>query len=67
MSAIPEPLCAVYPAGSDTELLALSKETGKSCPRKLLILKEATLIDQDDPSSLDNINSAAEFEAALKQ
>ncbi|MGB0334579.1 MAG: molybdenum cofactor guanylyltransferase [Opitutales bacterium] len=66
-NGLPEPLCAVYPAGSDAELLTLSKEIGKSCPRKLLILKEATLIDQDDPSSLDNINTAAEFEATFKQ
>lgn len=58
---LPEPLCAIYPAGSDATLLALSKELGKSCPRKLLIVKEARLIDQDDPRSLNNINTAEEF------
>jgi molybdopterin-guanine dinucleotide biosynthesis protein A len=62
---LPEPLCALYPSGSDTELLALAKELGKSCPRKLLIVKEAALVDQDDPHSLDNINTAEEYEQAM--
>ena len=38
---LPEPLCALYPSGSDAGLLALAQELGKSCPRKLLIIKEA--------------------------
>ncbi|MGB0744670.1 MAG: NTP transferase domain-containing protein [Opitutales bacterium] len=59
---LPEPLCAIYPAGSAAALLALSQELGTSCPRKLLIVKEARLIDQDDPRSLDNINTAEEFD-----
>ncbi|TVP78421.1 MAG: molybdenum cofactor biosynthesis protein MoaAD [Puniceicoccaceae bacterium] len=59
---LPEPLCAIYPAGSDSELLALSRELNKNCPRKLLIVKEAALIEQDDPRSLDNINTAEEYE-----
>ena len=58
---LPEPLCALYPSGSDAGLLELSKELGKSCPRKLLIIKEAALVDQDDPRCLDNINTAEEF------
>jgi molybdopterin-guanine dinucleotide biosynthesis protein A len=60
---LPEPLCAIYPSGSDAGLLALAQELGKSCPRKLLIIKEAALVDQDDPRSLDNINTAEEFKA----
>lgn len=63
---LPEPLCAIYPAGSDAELLTLSQKLGKSCPRKLLIVKEASLVDQDDPRSLDNINTNEEFEAATQ-
>lgn len=63
---LPEPLCAIYPAGCDTGLLTLAKELGKSCPRKLLIVKEARLIDQDAPNSLDNINTAEEYKAANK-
>jgi molybdopterin-guanine dinucleotide biosynthesis protein A len=60
---LPEPLCAIYPAGSDSDLLKLSAEIGKQCPRKLLIVQEAALVEQDDPRSLDNINTAEEYEA----
>ena len=59
---LPEPLCAIYPSGSDAGLLALAQELGKSCPRKLLIVQKAALIEQDDPRSLDNINTAEEYE-----
>ncbi|MGJ8653841.1 MAG: NTP transferase domain-containing protein [Opitutaceae bacterium] len=58
---LPEPLCAIYPSGSGEGLLALAKELDKSCPRKLLIVKQAHLVEQDDPSSLDNINTAEEY------
>ena len=60
---LPEPLCAIYPTGSGSELLTLAKELGKSCPRKLLIIKQAALVEQDDPRSLDNINTLEEFKA----
>lgn len=63
---LPEPLCAIYPAGSDTSLQALATKIGRSCPRKLLILKKAALIQQDDPHSLDNVNTSDEFEAATQ-
>lgn len=60
---LPEPLCALYPAGAEQGLLALAQEIDKSCPRKLLIIKQARLIGQDDPRSLDNINTAKEYRA----
>ncbi len=60
---LPEPLCALYPSGSDRGLIELSNKLGKSCPRKLLIVKEAKLVEQDDPRSLDNINTTEEFQA----
>jgi len=60
---LPEPLCAIYPSESQSGLYALARKLGKSCPRKLLILKEATLIQQEDPRSLDNVNTAEEFQA----
>lgn len=63
---LPEPLCAIYPSGSDEGLLELAKELGKSCPRKLLIIKESKLVDQDDPRSLDNINTHEEFTSATR-
>lgn len=63
---LPEPLCAIYPSGCDTALIKLTQELGKSCPRKLLIVSEAHLVKQDDPRSLDNINTAAEYAQAVK-
>lgn len=59
---LPEPLCAIYPAGTAPELQSLAKALGKQCPRKLLIVKEARLVEQADPRSLDNINTAEEYE-----
>ena len=58
---LPEPLCAIYPAGSAKELLTLSREIRSSCPRKILIIKKAKLLEQDDPESLNNINTVAEY------
>jgi molybdopterin-guanine dinucleotide biosynthesis protein A len=63
---LPEPLCALYPAGADVGLLQLATQIGKSCPRKLLIIKQARLIEQDDPRSLDNINTAEEYRALMQ-
>lgn len=59
---LPEPLCALYPAGSARELQTLAEKLGKSCPRKLLIVQEARLVEQDNPRSLDNINTTLEYE-----
>lgn len=64
---LPEPLCAIYPSGSGTGLLELTLELGNSSPRKLLIVQDARLIEQDDPRSLDNINTAEEFKALRNQ
>lgn len=64
---LPEPLCAIYPAGSNQELHTLARKIGKSCPRKLLILQDAKLVEQDDPQSLDNINTAEEYAAFIQQ
>ncbi|HAV13496.1 MAG TPA: molybdenum cofactor guanylyltransferase [Opitutae bacterium] len=63
---LPEPLCALYPSGSDQGLIELSKELGKSCPRKLLIVQQAQLVQQDDPRSLDNINTAEEYARTIE-
>ncbi|ADE53358.1 molybdenum cofactor guanylyltransferase [Coraliomargarita akajimensis] len=60
---LPEPLCAIYPSGSDAPLKALADDIGKYCPRKLLILKQARLIKQHDPRSLDNINTDEEYQS----
>jgi molybdopterin-guanine dinucleotide biosynthesis protein A len=60
---LPEPLCALYPAGADQTLVARAKELGKACPRKLLMLEEARLLTQSDPHSLDNFNTLQEFQS----
>ena len=58
---LPEPLCAIYPSGSDIDLEYLVDQTGNFCPRKLLMLKNASLVDQELSNSLDNINTYDEF------
>ncbi|MGB0343846.1 MAG: molybdenum cofactor guanylyltransferase [Coraliomargarita sp.] len=63
---LPEPLCALYPAGFAQPLEELARDLGKHCPRKLLIQANVQLIDQDDPHSLDNINTPEEFAAASR-
>lgn len=62
---LPEPLCAIYPAGKDAELLARFEETAKASPRDLLISQKARLIEQCAPESLDNINTPEEFNAFI--
>lgn len=53
---LPEPLCAVYKSGSD-KLLREFIDDGMICPRKVLIRSETWLLDQPNPSSLDNVNT----------
>ena len=65
-SGFPEPLCAIYPAGNDSELIQLSRELDTLSPRKLFAHKSARLVDQTNPNSLDNVNTAAEYEVALQ-
>lgn len=60
---LPEPLCALYPAGTDRALITRAQQLGKACPRKLLILEQAHLIEQSDPRSLDNFNTPEEFQS----
>lgn len=62
---LPEPLCAIYPAGSSQELSTLARELKTNSPRKLLIELKATLIQQDDRQSLNNINTPEAFEKAI--
>jgi molybdopterin-guanine dinucleotide biosynthesis protein A len=61
---LPEPLCAIYEpralAGIRAHLAA-----GKNCPRKYLINADTKLLDQPDPRALDNVNTVAEYGAAM--
>ncbi len=57
---LPEPLCAIYRAGSDA-LLREFVEAGVVCPRKILIRSETCLLEQPNPRALDNINTPADL------
>jgi molybdopterin-guanine dinucleotide biosynthesis protein A len=59
---LPEPLCAIFEPAS-RPLIEAWVAGGKDCPRKFLMRHDALLIDQPNPRALDNINTAAEFEA----
>jgi len=60
---LPEPLCAIYPKKSHIQLEKLAIELGKYCPRKLLINSNTILVEQRNPHSMDNINTAEEFKS----
>ena len=61
---LPEPLCAVYPAGC-REIIQGFIEAGIACPRKMLIRADTHLLDQPQPSSLDNINTPDDLERSV--
>ena len=58
---LPEPLCAIYRSGSDTIVRRFVDE-GLTCPRKILIRSETELLQQQDPASLDNVNTPDDLE-----
>jgi molybdopterin-guanine dinucleotide biosynthesis protein A len=63
---LPEPLCAIYRAGS-TGIIRRFAEEGIHCPRKILIRSDTYLLEQADPRSLDNINTPDDLaESILK-
>ena len=53
---LPEPLCAIYRAGS-VSILRRFAEEGIHCPRKILIRSDTFLLEQTNPHSLDNVNT----------
>ena len=53
---LPEPLCAVYMAGSDAVIREFVAD-GIVCPRKMLIRSDTKLLVQPHPQSLDNVNT----------
>ena len=63
---LPEPLCAIYPAGILEELLAYSSELNIYCPRKILMAMNARLVEQDNPTSLNNVNTTSEYYDSIK-
>lgn len=60
---LPEPLCAIWEPASRS-LVSAWIAAGKQCPRKLLINSNIVLLDQPEPSALDNVNTPEEYRAA---
>ena len=61
---LPEPLCALYQAGSDVIVRRFVDE-GLVCPRKILIRSDTLLLEQADPAALDNINTPDDLEVSV--
>ena len=61
---LPEPLCAIYEPGA-REPMAAHIAGGRNCPRKFLINAKTRLLEQPNPRALDNINTVAEYGAAM--
>ncbi len=61
---LPEPLCAVYRAGSEAIIRRFVSE-GLVCPRKMLIRSDTRLLDQPNPAALDNVNSPADLASSI--
>jgi molybdopterin-guanine dinucleotide biosynthesis protein A len=61
---LPEPLCAIWRAGSAGIVRQFADE-GIHCPRKILIRSQTHLIEQADPRSLDNVNTPADLAASV--
>jgi molybdopterin-guanine dinucleotide biosynthesis protein A len=53
---LPEPLCAIYRPESRA-IIGQFVEDGIVCPRKMLIRSDTCLLQQPDPSALDNVNT----------
>lgn len=61
---LPEPLCAIYRAGSGRILREFVAD-GVTCPRRILIRSDTRLLEQPSPASLDNVNTPDELAASV--
>lgn len=61
---LPEPLCAVYAAGS-ADIVRGFVADGIQCPRKILIRSETQLLEQPNPRSLDNVNTPDDLQGSI--
>lgn len=61
---LPEPLCALYLAGSEAHLRAFV-DAGLHCPRKMLIRSDTLLLEQPNPRALDNVNTVDDLRASV--
>jgi molybdenum cofactor guanylyltransferase len=62
---LPEPLCALY-AGDALAHLQQAMDAGMRCPRKILIRQQCRLLALPHPGALDNANTSAEWENAIR-
>jgi molybdopterin-guanine dinucleotide biosynthesis protein A len=62
--SLPEPLCALYAAGSDAIIRRFIAD-GVVCPRKILIRSDTLLLEQPDPHALDNVNTPDDLRASV--
>lgn len=63
---LPEPLCAIYRAGS-AGVIRRFVDDGILCPRKMMIRSDTALLAQPDPRSLDNVNTPDDLAASVLQ
>lgn len=63
---LPEPLCAVYRAGSD-DIIRRFIDEGLNCPRKILIRSDTRLLEQPHPEALDNVNTPDDLQNSVLQ
>lgn len=61
---LPEPLCAVYAAGSVDIVRGFVAE-GIHCPRRILIRSDTQLLEQPDPNSLHNVNTPDDLQDSV--
>jgi molybdenum cofactor guanylyltransferase len=61
---LPEPLCTIWEPASRVPLAAFVAG-GKSCPRKFLLAHGARLVALATPDALANVNTPADYAAAL--
>jgi len=61
---LPEPLCAVYQAGSDAIVRQFVNDS-VVCPRKILIRSDTRLLEQPNPAALDNVNTPDDLEGSV--
>ncbi len=61
---LPEPLCAIFEPRARAAIAA-HLAGGRNCPRKFLIHANTRLLDQPNPRALDNVNTVAEYGAAM--
>ena len=61
---LPEPLCALYLAGSEA-LLRAFVDDGLYCPRKMFIRSPTLLLEQPNPRALDNVNTVDDLQGSV--